>query len=100
MNLPSKLGCFVPLFLCTILLATLSLSPFVAYADEPYARSRDYDLQHVRTHLWFDTDRRPIRGEVTHSIPLRRDNVSEIKFDSVDLKIQSATLDGKDAKFS
>ena len=69
-------------------------------ADEPYARSRDYDLQNVKTHLWFDTDQHKVRGEVTHSIAMLRDDVSQVKFDSVDLKIEAVTLDGKDAKFS
>lgn len=69
-------------------------------ADEPYARSRDYDLQNVRTHLWLAAGQRSFRGEVTHTLALLRDGVSELKFDSVDLKIEAVTLDGKSAKFS
>src|SRR5579862_6450528 len=72
----------------------------VARADEPYARSRDYDLQHIRTHLWFDVDQRRMRGEVTESISMLRERVSDVKLDSVGLEIQSVTLDGKEAKFS
>ena len=72
----------------------------VARADEPYARSRDYDLQHIRTHLWFDVDQRRVRGEVTESISMLRERVSDVKLDSVGLEIQSVTLDGKEAKFS
>lgn len=85
---------------CFSLLAAALLIPTVGRADDPYARSRDYDLQHVRTHLWFDLDQRGIRGETTQQIALLRDNVSRIKFDCVDLKIESVTLDGKPAKFS
>ena len=70
------------------------------WADEPYARSRDYDLQNVRTHLWLAAGQRSFGGEVTHTLTLLRDGVSELQFDSVDLKIESVTLDGKSAKFS
>jgi hypothetical protein len=69
-------------------------------ADEPYARSRNYALQDIRTHLWFDLDRRAIHGEVTESISALRDDVSELALDSVDLKIESVEVDGKAAKFS
>src|SRR5271163_1510327 len=91
----------VPAALCAILLSVASLLlPALASADEPYARSRDYDLQNVKTHLWFDTDQRKVRGEVTHSIAMLRDDLTQIRFDSVELKIAAVTLDGKDAKFS
>ena len=67
-------------------------------ADEPYARSRDYDLQNIRTHLWFDVEQRQVRGEVTESISALRDRVTELKFDSVGLDIKSVTVDGKDSQ--
>ncbi|MGC2331341.1 MAG: M1 family aminopeptidase [Candidatus Acidiferrales bacterium] len=69
-------------------------------ADEPYARSRNYALQDIRTHLWFDLDRRAVHGEVTESIAALRDDVSQLALDSVDLKIESVQVDGKAAKFS
>jgi aminopeptidase N len=87
-------------FCCFSLLGAALLIPPVGRADDPYARSRDYELNNVRTHLWFDLDQRGIRGETAQSIALLRDNVSQIKFDSVDLKIESVTLDGKPAKFT
>jgi aminopeptidase N len=91
----------VPAALCAILLSVASLLlPALGRADEPYARSRDYDLQNVKTHLWFDTDQRKVHGEVTHSIAMLRDDLTQIQFDSVELKISTVTLDGKDAKFS
>jgi aminopeptidase N len=91
----------VPAALCAILLSVASLLlPALGRADEPYARSRDYDLQNVKTHLWFDTDQRKVRGEVTHTIAMLRDDLTQIQFDSVELKIATVTLDGKDAKFS
>jgi aminopeptidase N len=69
-------------------------------ADEPYARSRNYALQDIRTHLWFDLDRRAVHGEVTESIAALRDDVSQLALDSVDLKIESVQVDGRAAKFS
>jgi aminopeptidase N len=90
----------VPAGLCALILSLALLLPAPGRADEPYARSRDYDLQNVKTHLWFDTDQRKVRGEVTHTIAMLRDDVAQIQFDSVELKIAAVTLDGKSAKFS
>src|SRR5580704_8058225 len=39
-----------------------------------------------------------IRSEVTHSVSMLRDGVSELRFDSVGLEIQEVTVDGKPAK--
>lgn len=89
-----------PKVLCAVVLCAALLVAAPGRADEPYARSRDYDLQNVKTHLWFDTEQREVRGEVTHSIAMLRDDISQVKFDSVALKIDAVTLDGKDAKFS
>jgi len=69
-------------------------------ADEPYARSRDYELQNIRTHLWFDISQRTVRGEVAESVAALRDGVSDLKLDSVDLNVQSVLVDGREAKFS
>ncbi len=68
--------------------------------DEPYARSKDYDLQNVRTHLWFDLAQHKIRGEVNESIAAAREDVSQVVLDSVGLTIQSVSVDGSAAKFS
>jgi aminopeptidase N len=89
-----------PKVLCSVALCAALLIAAPGRADEPYARSRDYDLQNVKTHLWFDIEQREVRGEVTHSIAMLRDDVSQVKFDSVALKIEAVTLDGKTAKFS
>ena len=68
-------------------------------ADEPYARSRDYDLQHSRIALRFDLDQKKVIGDVTHSLTILRDGTSEIKFDSAGLTIQSVTVNKSRAKF-
>jgi aminopeptidase N len=68
-------------------------------ADEPYARSRDYDLQHSKISLHFDLDQKKVLGEVTHSLSILRDGSTKIAFDSVGLTIQSVTLNKTAAKF-
>ncbi len=68
-------------------------------ADAPYAPSRDYSLKNIRTHLWFDLTGHSIRGEAAESVVVLRDGVSELAFDSVDLKIASVEVDGRAALF-
>jgi aminopeptidase N len=80
--------------LLTILLVTLRLR-----ADEPYARSRDYDLQHSRIVLRFDLDQKKVIGDVTHTLTILRDSTSKIIFDSAGLTIQSVTVNKSSAKF-
>ena len=92
-----SLRCFPALLFAGIF---LFLSMASALADEPYARSKDYDLRDIRAHLWFDLDQRGIRGEVTENIAALRDDVADLKLDSLGLAIQSVTVDGKAAKFS
>jgi len=85
-----------------ICIASLSLSLTLAIsarADEPYAPSRDYDLENIRTHLWLDPAHRSERGEVSESVATLREGVSQLRLDSVDLKIKSVLVDGKTAKF-
>src|SRR5437899_10055208 len=68
-------------------------------ADEPYARARDYDLQHSRIALRFDLEQKKVLGDVTHSLSILRDGTSKIAFDSAGLTIQSVTLNKAPAKF-
>src|SRR5271163_2827444 len=83
--------------LALLLLAACAVSP--AFADEPYARSRDYDLQHSKIALRFDVQKKEIFGDVTHTLAILRDNTPKISFDSVGLNIHSVTLDRSPAKF-
>lgn len=71
-----------------------------ARADEPYARSRDYDLQHVQTSLKFNLGERGIVGETTQTLTILRDGTAQLAFDSVGLQIASVTVNGKTAKFT
>lgn len=81
-----------------LLLAVLSLAA-AARADEMFARSRTYDLQNARIELRFDLAERKVLGEVTHTLAPLKDGLRELEFDSVDLRIESVTVDGKAATF-
>jgi aminopeptidase N len=70
-----------------------------ARADEPYGRTRDYDLQNARMALRFDTAQKKVTGEVTQTLAALRGGLTALEFDSVDLTIQSVTVGGKPAKF-
>jgi aminopeptidase N len=80
--------------LLAVLFITLHLR-----ADEPYARSRDYDLQHSRIALRFDLDQKKVIGDVTHTLTILRDSTPKIIFDSAGLTIQSVTVNKSPAKF-
>jgi aminopeptidase N len=82
-------------------LAVLAFSGVMApaRADEPYARTRDYDLQNVRVHLRFDLEQRKVMGEADESLVALRDGLRALRFDSVDLTIESVSLNGQPAKF-
>jgi aminopeptidase N len=67
--------------------------------DEPYARSKDYDLQHSKIALRFDVDKKKVLGEITHSLAILREGTSKIWFDSVGLDIHSVTVNKNAAKF-
>ncbi|HXJ05029.1 MAG TPA: M1 family aminopeptidase [Candidatus Acidoferrum sp.] len=80
--------------LLTILFGVLTLR-----ADEPYARSRDYDLQHSRIALRFDLDQKKVIGDVTHTLTILRDGTPNIVLDSAGLAIQSVNVNKSAAKF-
>src|SRR5215467_5614633 len=71
----------------------------VSHADEPYARSRDYDLQHSKIVLKFDVEQKKVIGDVTHTLTILKDGTEKIWFDSVGLTIQSVTVNKSAAKF-
>src|SRR5947207_5363646 len=69
-------------------------------ADEPYARSRDYDLQHSKISLRFDIDQKKVLGEVTHSLSILRDGSSKLGYDSTGVTSQKVTVNKAAAKFA
>ncbi len=88
-----------PTLLAGMVLACAALFAAAARADRPYAPSRDYHLQNVRVALRFDLDQRKVIGEVTHTLSVLRDGLTHLEFDSADLTILSARVNGKDAAF-
>src|SRR6195256_5484041 len=85
--------------LTLVALAVVASVSVHLYADEPYARSRDYDLQHSKIALRFDVEQKQVLGDVTHSLAILRDGTAKIVFDSVGLTIQSVTVNKSPAKF-
>ena len=81
-----------------LLLALLAFSG-PSRADQPFAPTRDYDLQHSTIRLSFDTNQRRVIGDVTHRVSMIRDGATAIAFDSVGLHIESVSLDGSPARF-
>jgi aminopeptidase N len=72
----------------------------VARADEPTAPALEYHLENARIELRFDVDQRKVIGQVTHALAALNEGLKQLDFDSVDLTIQSVTVNGKVAHFS
>ncbi|GAC1636334.1 MAG: M1 family aminopeptidase [Candidatus Acidiferrum sp.] len=70
-----------------------------ARADEPFARSKDYDLQHSKIALKFDLEQKKVIGDVTHTVSILKEGTEKIWFDSVGLTIASVTVNKAAAKF-
>ena len=86
-------------FLAIGIFTALVVSAFYLQADEPYSRTRDYDLQHSKIALRFDIEQRKVLGDVTHTLSILHNNISAVSFDSVGLTIQSVTVNKSPAKF-
>jgi aminopeptidase N len=85
------------ILLLGLLLVSLGATPLL-HADEPFARSKDYDLEHSRIALRFDLEQKMVIGDVTHTLTILRDT-QRITFDSAGLRIQSVTLNKAAATF-
>src|SRR2546430_11775315 len=88
-----------PEFLALAVLLTCFLAAPELLADEPFARSRDYDLQHSKISLRFNLEQKKVLGEVTHSLAILRDGTAKIVFDSAGLTIHRVTVNKDAAKF-
>ena len=86
-------------YLAVVALLAIFIAALQLRADEPFARSRDYDLQHSKIALRFDLDQKKVLGDVTHSLSILREGTTKISFDSVGLTIQSVTVNKAAAKF-
>jgi aminopeptidase N len=89
------------LSVAAVLLASLAILVAVSRlrADEPYARSRGYDLEHSRIALRFDLEHKKVLGDVTHTLSVLREGTAKIAFDSVGLTIENVTVNKSPAKF-
>jgi aminopeptidase N len=94
--LKEKLG--VSAAVAALVTSLLGVAP-LSQADEPYARSKDYDLQHSKIALKFDVEQKKVIGDVTHTLTTLKDGTDKIWFDSVGLTIQSVTVNKSAAKF-
>jgi len=88
-GVPGTLGCLI-LVLSAVMLVR---------ADEPYARSKEYDLEHSRIVLRFDLEQKKVLGDVTHTLTVLRDGTEKLSFDSAGLQIQSVMVNKRAAKF-
>jgi aminopeptidase N len=88
-----------PPYLALAVLLAIFIAALQLRADEPFARSRDYDLQHSKIALRFDLDQKKVLGDVTHTLLILHDGTAKIVFDSVGLTIQSVTVNKAAAKF-
>src|SRR4029077_4560333 len=98
-NLRRKMRARLAVISFLLLVSGAAIAPW-ARADEPFARTRDYDLQNARIELRFNLDQRQVIGQVTHTLTTLKDGLRELDFDSVGLTILSARLDGQEAHFS
>src|ERR1700682_2033935 len=88
----------VAAFVAVMLLALPWLAP-AGRGDEPFARSRDYDLQHSKIVLRFDLQQKKVIGDVTHTLTILKEGTERVWFDSDGLTIQGVTVNKTAAKF-
>jgi aminopeptidase N len=93
-----SLGCRNGLGILLATLALVAVARTLALADEPYARSKDFHLEHSRIALKFDVPEKKVIGDVTHDITILR-ATPKVEFDSVGLSIEKVTVNKNQAKF-
>jgi aminopeptidase N len=79
--------------------AALLAGSLILWADEPYARSRNYDLEHSKVVLRFEPEHKKVIGDVTHTLTLLREGLEKISFDSVGLQIDNVRVNKSEATF-
>ena len=81
-------------------LLALPLFAQIPYTEKPaYARSHDFDLQHVKLELSFDLPAHKLLGTATLRVAPLAGDVRELALDSVDLDIEAVTVTGRSATF-
>ncbi len=81
-----------------LLVLAMAYSACAVLADEPYARSKLYDLQHSRMQFSFDLGQKRVIGDVVHTLVILRET-SQVTFDSVGLNIHGVTVNKSKAQF-
>ena len=70
------------------------------YNEKPsYARSRDFDLQHIKLDLSFDLPAKKLIGTATLRVSPLSGDVKELALDSAELNIESVTAGGRKLPF-
>jgi len=83
----------------------LLLLPASAFAQNPYnekpsyARSRDFDLQHLKLELSFDLPAQKLLGTATLRMSPLSGDLRELALDSASLNIESITVSGRPLTF-
>jgi aminopeptidase N len=99
-SLPGKRNRLLRTIVATATILAVAFIALQLRADEPYARSRDYDLQHSKIALRFDVEQKKVLGDVTHTVSILRDGTNQLAFDSIGLAIQSVSVNKSPAKFT
>jgi aminopeptidase N len=85
-----------------LILALLVASAFAQnpYNEKPsYARSRDFDLQHLKLELAFDLPAQKLMGTATLRMSPLSGDLRELTLDSASLNIESITVSGRPLTF-
>ena len=87
-----------PAFLPALLLTpAFSQNP---YNEKPsYARSRDFDLRHIKLELSFDLPAKKLNGAATLGMAPLAGDLRELVLDSAALNIESVTAAGRPLAF-
>ena len=84
----------------TLTLLAFPLLAQIPYTEKPsYARSHDFDLQHVKLELSFDLPAHKLLGTATLRVAPLAGDVRELALDSAGLDIESVTVAGRSATF-
>lgn len=89
-----------------ILLTFFHLSGFSqfdvkTYYNDPADHPREHsaDITNMRLEVSFDCSKGLVKGNVTHTLTILRENIDTLFFDAPQIKIFIAKLDGKDCRF-
>ncbi len=95
------------LFFSILLLSTSALAQdFIPHTEthlrdpKEFPREHPVDMQNMRVEVSFEPTRSLVKGRVTHTFVPLQQKVDSIKFDAIRLTIKSATLRGKNVRYT